>query len=532
MIVEVAPPDLIAAVAQKGLQEVEPLGEGGFADVYRAVQVWSNREVAVKVFRTPIRDELARRLFESECRALGLLDKKPHVLQVYYADVLGDGRPYLVTELCRATLHGLVRDDGPLCTERVLRYGLGLAKALLQVHDNDLFHGDVTPQNVFLDDSNIVLLADFGMAVRARREGSVAMGFNPDHAAPEMQALVLSTAATDVFGLGSTLYTTLIGEPPPAVWPDSRAERDAHVRRRIEDGQARWHRSAEVIELISRMVAEDHAHRPSMVQVHDSLLSLHDDAKEAPETQRPRRPWSPPAPKPQVESTRRRLMVAGSVVLVLAVVGIVLALAGLAGGTQAGSAAPQEPSSQAGSAKGPVTTGPVVGPAGPTSAGSVPAVPGGGGGVGDQGPEDGSAEVVAAAAPGTNDPPPDPVFLRIGKVTGLVAEQGLDVDTGEVAPEDVLGVDVSPGGSGNHLYGMTYGRADLALLPDAGAEDERRCTGIPDARWIGDIDDVYQLEPGRQICVRSDEGRFAMLTIERTPSARAQTIDFRYIVWG
>ena len=91
------------------------LGAGGFATVYRCWQLAVGREVAVKVDNRVLFTERDRRRFLREVTAAGRLSGHPHVIDVYDAGTLADGRPYLVMELCPAgSLHDALRRHGPM----------------------------------------------------------------------------------------------------------------------------------------------------------------------------------------------------------------------------------------------------------------------------------------------------------------------------------------------------------------------------------------------------------------------------------
>jgi len=71
------------------------------------------REVAVKVDNRALHSERDRRRFFREVTSAGRLSGHPHVIDVYDAGTLADGRPYLVMELCPAgSLDDALRRDG------------------------------------------------------------------------------------------------------------------------------------------------------------------------------------------------------------------------------------------------------------------------------------------------------------------------------------------------------------------------------------------------------------------------------------
>jgi serine/threonine protein kinase len=72
------------------------IGNGGFATVYRGWQASVGREVAVKVDNRVLLGERDQRRFVREVTAAGRLSGHPHVIDVYDAGMLADGRPYMV----------------------------------------------------------------------------------------------------------------------------------------------------------------------------------------------------------------------------------------------------------------------------------------------------------------------------------------------------------------------------------------------------------------------------------------------------
>src|SRR5947207_4883485 len=76
----------------------ERLGEGGMAEVYRATDLRSGHDVALKLLRAPYADDAeAVRRFDREARAAAAL-RHPNVVAVHEAGAL-DGRPYIAMEL-------------------------------------------------------------------------------------------------------------------------------------------------------------------------------------------------------------------------------------------------------------------------------------------------------------------------------------------------------------------------------------------------------------------------------------------------
>lgn len=202
-----------------GYSGLEVVGRGGFATVYRARQERFDRTVALKVLAVDLVEEKARRRFRRECLLAGRLSEHPNVVTVYDAGTTKAGRPYIAMEYCEAgSLADRLRRHGPLPLDEVLRTGVKLAAALAAAHEAGIVHRDVKPQNVLLSRFGEPALADFGVAAFANQpEASmVTDALTPVHAAPEVLEGEPATVASDLYSLGSTLYTLLAGGAPYA----------------------------------------------------------------------------------------------------------------------------------------------------------------------------------------------------------------------------------------------------------------------------------------------------------------------------
>ena len=194
------------------------LGAGGFATVYRCWQLAVGREVAVKVDNRVLFTERDRRRFIREVTAAGRLSGHPHVIDVYDAGTLEDGRPFLVMELCPAgSLNDALRKNGPMPVAQVRDVGIRLADALAAAHASGVLHRDIKPANILVNRFGMVGLSDFGLASIVSAHGDQTASreaLTPAFSSPETFRGEEPTVLADVYSLAATLYTLLSGRPP------------------------------------------------------------------------------------------------------------------------------------------------------------------------------------------------------------------------------------------------------------------------------------------------------------------------------
>jgi eukaryotic-like serine/threonine-protein kinase len=255
-------------------QLLEKIGEGGMGTVYRALHTRLKKLVAIKLLaaeRTLDYRSVAR--FNREMEAVGRLDHN-HIIRATDAGE-ADGMHYLVMDLIDGLdLARLVRRHGPLgiadACEAVRQAACGLQCA----HDNELVHRDVKPSNLLVSVRGEVKVLDLGLALLSHqgagsRELTVTgqiMGTG-DYMAPEQwEASHAVDIRADIYSLGCTLYTLLVGRPPfaGAKYASAPRKMSAHLHDvvpAVTAGGAEV--PAPLQELLLRMLAKDPAHRPT-----------------------------------------------------------------------------------------------------------------------------------------------------------------------------------------------------------------------------------------------------------------------------
>ncbi|GEP34135.1 serine/threonine protein kinase [Nocardioides szechwanensis] len=301
------------------------VGRGGMGSVWLAQDERLGRPVAVKrVGRLPGESlpHLARAM--REARSSAALNH-PNVVSVYDAVEEGEHLWLVMEYVPGRTLAELVAAEGALAPERVARIGAQVAEGLAAAHALGTVHRDVKPGNVLVGDDDAAKISDFGIARSAGDDKLTQTGLmtgTPAYFAPELARGNDATPASDVWGLGATLYAAVEGHSP---YPS--ASNPLALMARIAHEEPPLPQTAGPLrQPISRMMDVDPAARPTMAECADVLRR----AAAGPTTTAARPALAPDTepevqPAPPVDQPRRRrspLLIAGVLALLLLVAGI------------------------------------------------------------------------------------------------------------------------------------------------------------------------------------------------------------------
>jgi hypothetical protein len=191
----------------------ERLGGGGMGAVFRAVDLHTGLEVALK--RMLPRDETQRARhaelrFRREFHTLSSL-RHPRIVRAHDYGIDAKGPYYTMELLGGEDLRDAIRRRGTLPPAQVCAILRDLASALASLHARGLIHRDLTPRNVRIVGGRAVLF-DFGVMVHA---GSIAdrsgtLSFVP----PEVARGMPIDGRADLYSLGVLAYVMLTGMRP------------------------------------------------------------------------------------------------------------------------------------------------------------------------------------------------------------------------------------------------------------------------------------------------------------------------------
>jgi hypothetical protein len=200
-----------------GYRILSPIGEGGMASVFLAVQESLDREVALKVMSPVL---AANAEFASRFLTEGKITAKlqhPNLVTVY--DIGSHaGVYYLAAEYIPG---GTLKDritQGGLSVAHILDIATDIAQGLDFAHEKGFVHRDVKPGNVLFRKDGRVVLADFGIAKAMDGSNSSTVAGSsigtPDYMSPEQARGEPVDGRSDLYSLGTVLFEMLTGTPP------------------------------------------------------------------------------------------------------------------------------------------------------------------------------------------------------------------------------------------------------------------------------------------------------------------------------
>ncbi len=198
---------------------LEIRGRGGMGVVYRAQQKSLPRTVALKMIlaRHSLSDQDVQR-FRAEAAAVAQLGH-PNIVPLYEFGQV-DGEHYFTMEYIEGRSLAELVQEHPLPPPQAAAYVADVARGIDYAHQRQIFHRDLKPSNILIDGHGKARITDFGLAKSERIDPIIsqtgAIIGTPSYMPPEQASGEGKnvTAASDVYGIGATLYHLLTGRPP------------------------------------------------------------------------------------------------------------------------------------------------------------------------------------------------------------------------------------------------------------------------------------------------------------------------------
>ena len=247
------------------MEYVRIIGSGANAVVYEARHQRTGVSYACKVFnRSDISDPAAIYCLEQEIRA-GERIHNPHIVEVKET-LYDENAIVLVMELCKKSLLSNLSYGYPLSVERARLLFCQMLLGVEYLHDRNITHGDIKPDNLLFDADYNVKLADFGCVNLDGANFLAGHGGTLLYMAPELLTQsreYFDHRPADIWALGIVFYAMCSGRLP---WSDRCPE---FIERQIKEGDLYFpeYFSADAVDIISRCCAKEPKDRPTATEL-------------------------------------------------------------------------------------------------------------------------------------------------------------------------------------------------------------------------------------------------------------------------
>ncbi len=196
------------------------LGRGGFSEVWLAHDSYMDLDVAIKIYAPGQgMDEHSINEFRHEIKEVFHLNHS-HLLKPQHLGIW-ENMPYLIMAYCPAG--SCEKRVGTMTEPELWKLIRDVAAGLTYLHEKDVIHQDIKPDNILIDTEGNYLITDFGISTRARSTlqksvvgSSISQGSGTvAYMGPErFSQQPAPTKASDIWSLGATLFELIEGTTP------------------------------------------------------------------------------------------------------------------------------------------------------------------------------------------------------------------------------------------------------------------------------------------------------------------------------
>ncbi|MDQ0217125.1 Stk1 family PASTA domain-containing Ser/Thr kinase [Peribacillus cavernae] len=196
---------------------LDMVGGGGMANVYLAMDMILEREVALKILRMDFsNDEEFIKRFNREAQSATSLAHS-NIVSIYDVGE-EDDIYYIVMEYVKGlTLKQYIQKYYPIPVEKALDIMKQITDAISHAHHNGIIHRDIKPQNILIDDSGNVKITDFGIAMALSAtnitQTNAVLG-SVHYLSPEQARGGMANKKSDIYSLGIVMFELMTGRLP------------------------------------------------------------------------------------------------------------------------------------------------------------------------------------------------------------------------------------------------------------------------------------------------------------------------------
>lgn len=199
-------------------QLIKLLGRGGFSEVWLAKDNWTHLQIAIKVYAPG--QGMDQDGLQDFCGELASVYDLNHsnLLKPQHVDTW-QNMPYLIMAYCPSG--SCVKRVGKMTEAELWKLIHDVAAGLAYLHEKDVIHQDIKPDNILIDTEGNYLITDFGISTRARSTlrksviGGSTSGGTTAYMGPErFSRQPAPTKASDIWSFGAMAFELLEGVTP------------------------------------------------------------------------------------------------------------------------------------------------------------------------------------------------------------------------------------------------------------------------------------------------------------------------------
>lgn len=193
------------------------VARGTMSNLYRARDVLTNRQVAIKILHSELEADPA--FHDRFRREEEIGERLDHPALIKVLPGHDRSRPYIVMEWFEGKpLRQLISEE-KLAPERAVRIAIAICGALEYIHNRGIVHRDLRPEHILVGDGDAIKLIDFGAAGQAavRRitfTSVMQITGSSEYISPEELKGKRGDARSDIYALGIILYEMLTRQKP------------------------------------------------------------------------------------------------------------------------------------------------------------------------------------------------------------------------------------------------------------------------------------------------------------------------------
>lgn len=206
------------------------IATGGMAEIYEATDTYYHLPVGIKIIKESACNDNNLALFRNEINIASIFNNE-HIYHIYNVGEY-HGRPFMVYELLNGFIMKEILDErGSFSLEETKGYFIQILDAIKDIHNKNISHNDLKPDNLIYLHDGTIKLVDFGIASHFNTKYKKFIT-SASYVAPEAIKNKCFTAQSDIYSLGIIFFEFLTGKTP-YMKSNTKDELNAHLKEKI-----------------------------------------------------------------------------------------------------------------------------------------------------------------------------------------------------------------------------------------------------------------------------------------------------------